>query len=319
MSPAQNAQVNATPPLVDSHCHLDLEVFDADRAAVLARAAAADVRAIVNPGIDLAHSRAAVDLAQRIPGVFAAVGIHPNSSGDFHPAQISALRALTAEPGVVALGEIGLDFHWKDVEPAQQAHAFEAQLALAAEVGLPVIIHSRDAHAEVAARLRRWVAGAHFRASPLAQRPYAGVLHAFSGDASLAEDAYSWGFVLGLGGPVTFRSAHALHDLVPSLRLDRLMLETDAPYLTPHPYRGKRNEPARIALVCAALAQLYDMTEAEVAMATTRVAMTFYGLQPADLQLGPSDPEIRSTRDTADDGLGGTTTLLDHSLAPSAA
>lgn len=316
---AQSPQSKAAPPLVDSHCHLDLDAFDADREAVVVRAAAAGVGAIVNPGIDLTHSRAAVNLAQRIPGVFAAVGIHPNSSGDFQPAQVDALRALSAERGVVAIGEIGLDFYWKDVAPTQQALAFEAQLALAAEVGLPVIIHSRDANAEVAALLRRWVDGAHFRTSPLAQRPYAGVLHAFSGDAALAEEAWSWGFVLGLGGPVTFRNAQALHALVPSLRLDRLTLETDAPYLTPHPYRGKRNEPAHIAFVCAALAQLYDMTEAEVAVVTTQVATTFYGLQPADLQLGQFDPEKRSARDTADDGLGGTATPLDHVFVPSAA
>lgn len=305
--------------LIDSHCHLDLDIFDADRAAVLQRAAVAGVRAIVNPGIDLAHSRAAIDLAQRTHGVWAAVGVHPTSSADFSQTHVDGLRALAAEAGVVAIGEIGLDFYWKDVAPAQQQAAFEAQLALAAELGLPVIIHSRDANDDVAATLKAWVAGAHFRASPLARRPFAGVLHAFSGNAALAEEAYSWGFVLGLGGPVTFRNAHELHALAPELRLDRLMLETDAPYLTPHPYRGKRNEPAHVTLVCAALAQLYGVDASEVAAATSQVALSLYGLQATDLQYGAFGLEKQNPRVTANDGLGGAAAHFDQALAPSAA
>ena len=294
----QNPENAELPQLVDSHCHLDLDLFDGDREDVIARAVTAGVRALVNPGIDLAHSRSAIALARRVPGVFAAVGIHPTSSGEFTQADIDSLRTLASEQGVVAIGEIGLDYYWKDVPPARQQAAFEAQLALAAELGLPVIIHSRDANDAVAATLRAWVAGTHFRTSALARRPYAGVLHAYSGDAALAEEAYGWGFVLGLGGPVTFRNAHALQALVPVLRLDRLMLETDAPYLTPHPHRGKRNEPAYVALVCGALAQLYALPEAEVAAATTAVAATFYALQAADLQLGQPDSEKRRARDT---------------------
>ncbi len=253
---------------------------------MVARAAEAGVCAIVNPGIDLTTTRAAINLARELPGVYAAVGIHPNSSEAFAPAQIELLRALAAEPGVVAVGEIGLDYYWKDVAPERQQEAFEAQLALAAELGLPVIIHSRDANDAVAEILRTWIAGAHFRASPLARRPFAGVLHAFSGNAALAEEAWDWGFVIGLGGPVTYRNAQALQALVPALRLDRLMLETDAPYLTPLPHRGKRNEPAYVAIVCAALAQLYGLAQSEVAAATTQVAETFYGLRATDLQLG---------------------------------
>ncbi len=311
MSDWRSAQPNAASPLIDSHCHLDLDSFDEDRDDVLRRAAAVGVRALVNPGIDLVHSRAACTLAQRISGVHAAVGIHPNSSGSFAESDIDALRVLAAEAGVVAIGEIGLDFHWKDVAPEKQQAAFESQLALAAEVGLPVIIHSREANDAVADTLRRWVAGAHFRSSPLAHRPFAGVLHAYSGDAALAEDAYSWGFVLGLGGPVTFRSAHALHALVPQLRLDRLMLETDAPYLTPHPHRGKRNEPAYVALACAALAQLRHISIDEVAAATTDAAKTFYGLPVDELQLDLLNLEKRSARDNADDTFGGTAALVE--------
>lgn len=265
--------------LVDSHCHLDLEQFDTDRALVLQRAREAGVRLIVNPGIDLHHCRQAVTLAERYEQVYAAVGIHPNSSGEFSAATVEALRDLAAHDKVVALGEIGLDYYWKKVDPVQQSRAFRTQLELAADLGLPVIIHNREATADVAAILRDWVHDAHTRRSPLASHPFWGVLHAYGGDLALAEEAYSWNFVLGLGGPVTFTNARQLHELVPHLRLDRLMLETDAPYLTPHPYRGQRNEPVYVALVCEQLARLTGRTTAEVAQVTTQVAYRFFRWQ----------------------------------------
>jgi TatD DNase family protein len=270
---------NAAALLVDSHCHIDLEHFAADREAVLARACAAGVASIIIPGIDLAQNRGALALAEQDAGLFVAVGVHPNSAGEFSDAALAELHCLARHKKVVAVGEIGLDYYWDKVSPEQQRQAFVQQLDLAAGVGLPVIIHSRDANADVADVLRTWVHGERFRRSPLAQRPFAGVLHAFSGDLALAEEAYSWGFVLSLGGPVTFRNARTLHELVPHLRLDRLMLETDAPYLTPHPWRGKRNEPAYVALVVEQLAHLYGTTPAEVAHVTTAVAQRFFQLE----------------------------------------
>jgi TatD DNase family protein len=164
------------------------------------------------------------------------------------------------------------------VEPARQRLAFERQLELAASLALPVIIHSRDANEDVAAILRQWVQSAAFAGSPLAQRPFAGVLHAFSGDVEMAEAAYTWNFVLSLGGTVTFTNAKRLHSLVPQLRLDRLMLETDAPYLTPHPHRGKRNEPAYIELVCTQLAALYAIPATTLAAESSVLAQRFFGL-----------------------------------------
>jgi len=265
--------------MIDSHCHIDLEQFDVDRADVLQRARAGGVGAIVIPGIDLAQNRGALLLAEGDAGLFVAVGVHPNSADSFGDDTIAALRDLAAERKVVAIGEIGLDYYWDKVAPEQQRRAFVQQLNLAAELGLPVIIHSRDANDDVADVLRAWVSSEQFRASPLAARPYAGVLHAFSGDLALAEEAYTWGFVLSLGGPVTFRNAHALHALVPKLRLDRLMVETDAPYLTPHPWRGQRNEPAHIPVIVERLASLYGATPAEVATATTAVAQRFFQLE----------------------------------------
>lgn len=271
--------------LVDSHCHLDTSEFDADRDAVIERARAAGLRALVIPGIDLAHCHRALALADAHDGIYRAVGIHPNSSGNFSATTETELLELALHPQskesenkVVAYGEIGLDYYWDKVEPARQRVAFERQLELAATLGLPVIIHSRDANDDVAAILSEWVQSAAFHASPLAKRPFAGVLHAFSGDVAMAEAAYTWNFVLSLGGPVTFTNAKRLHALVPQLRRDRLMLETDAPYLTPHPHRGQRNEPAYVALVCHKLAALYGVPPTQVAADSTALAQKFFGL-----------------------------------------
>jgi TatD DNase family protein len=271
------------PFLVDSHCHLDLDHFDQDRDAVVERARQQGVRLIVNPGIDLNHCRHALELADRYPEVYAAVGFHPNSSDQYDSSKLADLRALAAHPKVVAVGEIGLDYYWDKVDPAQQAIAFREQLDLAAELGLPVIIHSRDANEDIAATLEKWVESSAFRSSPLAQRPFAGVLHAFGGDLTLAQRAYEWNFVLSLGGPVTYKNARSLHALVPQLRLDRLMLETDAPYLTPHPHRGERNEPSYVALVAAQMAALYGRSVEEIAAETSAVALRFYGLEATEM------------------------------------
>lgn len=273
------SNVSPVPFLVDSHCHLDLEAFDQDRDAVLERARGVGVGLLVIPGIDLAQCRQAIRLAEGHRHLFVAVGIHPNSTAVLPEGWLEELRLLSSHPKVVAIGEIGLDYHWELATPAEQRTAFEAQLGLAAASGLPVIIHSRKANDDVAAILRTWVGGAPFRGSALARRPFAGVLHAFSGDLALAEEAYRWNFVLGLGGPVTFKNAHHLRALVPQLRMDRLMLETDAPYLAPHPYRGQRNEPAYLALVCTQLAQLCQCSEASIAEVTSAVAQRFFQVE----------------------------------------
>ena len=273
----------ATPPdaLVDSHCHLDQPQFDEDRDETIARARPVGVGLMVNPGIDLAASRAAIGLAERYPEVYAAVGVHPNDCGDFDADTVEALRRLADHPKVVAIGEIGLDYYWDSVPRDHQQRVLEMQLELAASLGLPVIIHSRESNQDVAAVLRTWVNGHAFRASPLARRPYVGVLHAFSGDLALAEEAYGWGFVLSLGGPVTFKNARDLHALVPHLDMTRLMLETDAPYLAPHPHRGRRHEPAYLPLVRDRLAELYGVTPSAVAQASTALALRFFGLEDA--------------------------------------
>lgn len=265
--------------LVDSHCHLDLPQFDEDRDAVWERAQAAGVRWLVIPGIDVGQCGQALRFAERHPGVYVAVGVHPNSADEFDTDDLRELRQFAQHPAVVAIGEIGLDYYWQKVALAQQRQAFVCQLDLAAELGLPVIVHSRDANDDVAAVLRAWIGSESFVNSRLRQRPFAGVLHAFNGDLALAQEAYGWNFVLSLGGPVTFRNAHGLHALVPQLRLDRMMLETDAPYLTPHPHRGQRNEPSRVTLVCEQMARLCGVTAAEVARQTTAVAAEFFQVE----------------------------------------
>lgn len=276
---AEPGKAAVLPFLVDSHCHLDLVQFDEDRAAVIQRARAAGVGLIVIPGIDVTQCRGALALAEATPEVYVALGVHPNSSGDFGPASVDELRALAVHPKVVAIGEIGLDYYWDRVTPEQQVVAFRAQLALAAELGLPVIIHNRDASDDVAAILEEWIGNEDFRNSQLATRPYAGVLHAFGGDLDLAERAYAWNFVLGIAGPVTFKNARQMHTLIPQLRPERLLIETDAPYLTPHPNRGKRNEPGYVALVAEKLAELTGASVDQVAQQTSTLALVFFGLQ----------------------------------------
>lgn len=271
---------NNSTMLVDSHCHLDLNHFDADRDEILQRAAENSIGTIVNIGIDLQHSRQSIKLAEEHDNVYATVGVHPNSSGDFGIQSITELRELAAHPKVVAIGEIGLDYHWKKVEPAQQKQAFEQQLNLAQELGMPVVIHCREANEDVCEVLRNWVASDSFRKSALNDRPFAGVLHAFSGDLAMAQEAYSWNFILSLGGPVTFKNAKTLHALVPNLRLDRLMIETDAPFLTPHPHRGQRNEPAYVSLVNERLAELFGISAEQMAKQSTELAYEFFGIRP---------------------------------------
>lgn len=262
--------------LVDSHCHLDFAQFDGDRDAVVQRAREAGVGFIVNPGCDLPSSRRAVDLAERYAEVYAAVGVHPHQAKTMSGEVIAELRRLARHPKVVAIGEIGLDFY-RDLSPREvQALAFEQQLALAAELQLPVIVHSRDAHDQVMSALdHAWRAGA---------RPAAWgagrwcVLHAFSAGDEVARRALDLGLCIGVAGPVTFASARGLHAVARTLPLERVLTETDSPYLTPHPHRGERNEPARVSLVAEALAALHGLSVREVGRRTSDSARSLFGL-----------------------------------------
>ena len=257
--------------MIDSHCHLDFPQFDQDRDEVLARALEAGLTAIVNPGTDLESSRRALALAERCDAIYAAVGVHPHDASTMNPQVVLELRQLVAHPRVVAIGEIGLDYY-RDLSPrAEQRAAFEAQLALAAELGLPVIIHQRESAADVMAALRDWAAGGHVGC----------VLHAFSGDEAMAHEAVALGFHIGVGGPLTFQNARRLPEIVSDLPVECLLVETDAPYLAPHPYRGKRNEPAYVRLVAERLAELRRMPFDALSRQVTANARRLFRLAPA--------------------------------------
>lgn len=272
-------------PVTDTHCHLDLPQFDADREAVIERAAAAGVSVIINPAIDLASCERVLALADRHAGIYAALGVHPNDSADFTGETARTLRRLAQHPKVVAIGEIGLDYYWERVAHDRQQAALREQLALAAELGLPVILHSRNSqaaagdaptcHADLLWEIEQWG-----RQIPTGTRVSGiiGVWHAFSGTLTEAERAYGAGLVLGLGGPVTFQNARQLHALVPQLRPDRLVLETDAPYLAPHPHRGRRNEPAYVPLIAESLAGLFGTTFQTVTQRTEATTGQCFGL-----------------------------------------
>lgn len=266
--------------LVDTHCHLYFHQYDRDRAAVLQRARDAGVRRIIVPAIDLGTCRQALALAAGESGVFAAVGIHPNSSADFNQAMLDELRQLASAPQAVAVGEIGLDYHWdKSPKPAQW-RAIESQLALASELELPVIIHNREGRVDTApsasedlmAILQNWAA-----AVP-AERRRLGVLHSFSAAIDVAERALELGFYLGFTGPLTFKKADALREIARRLPLNRILIETDGPFLAPQQRRGKRNEPAFVRYINDKLAELHRLPAEEMARHTTGNAETLFAL-----------------------------------------
>lgn len=266
--------------LIDTHAHLDFSKFDGDRPAVIERARAAGVDVIVNVGTDLASSRRAVDLAEQYECVYAAVGVHPHDAKRLDGAMLAQLRELAQNPKVVAVGEIGLDYY-RDLSPRDvQRRAFQAQLAWAARLGKPVIIHDRDAHDEIMDALTGWARG--LDNSPLAGRP--GVLHTFSGDLAMARQAIDLGFYISISGPVTYKNARQLPEIVKALPLDRLLVETDCPYLAPDPYRGKRNEPAYVRLVAERIAELKGIPLDELATTTTANARHLFGLSNMQME-----------------------------------
>lgn len=233
------------PPLFDSHCHLNHPRFDADRAEALRRARLAGVREFLVIGYDPDSSRRAVEMVEPDAGLLAAVGVHPHEAASWSSETERAIRCWVRQPGVVAIGEIGLDFY-RDLAPRDlQETVFRAQLDLAAELSLPVVIHTRES-----------VTPALDLLEPYARRGLRGILHCWSGSQEEAERACALGFLLGIGGVVTYGSAHPLPDVVRRAPAESLALETDAPYLPPVPYRGRRNEPAFLPWVAARVAEL---------------------------------------------------------------
>jgi len=243
--------------LADSHAHIDDERFDADREEVVARALAAGVSLIVNIGADMASSARSVALAEKYPGIYAAVGMHPHDSRDMKETDYRQLEQWATHPKVVAIGEIGLDYHY-DLSPRPvQKEVFLRQLDLARKTGKPFIIHEREAHADMLDIIRN------------AARGLNGVFHCFSGSVETAREYLKMGFYISVAGPVTFPKSVKTKEVAKAVPLDRLLVETDSPYLTPQPFRGKRNEPAYVRLVAEEIANLRDISLAELAVATT--------------------------------------------------
>ncbi len=256
-------------PFVDTHAHLDFSQFDADREQVIERAVAAGVIAIVNAGADLVSSRRAVALAEADPHIWAAVGVHPHEAKTVTAEVLAELRDLAGHPRVVAVGEMGLDYY-RDLSPRDvQRRVFRQQLDLAREVGKPIIIHDRQAHADVLRILHEWVGSGD-------RQDTVGVVHCFSGDVGMAREVIALGLYVGIDGPVTYPNAGRLRAVVAGVPLERVLIETDCPYLTPHPHRGRRNEPAYVRLVAEAVAEAKGVALADVARVTTENARRLF-------------------------------------------
>jgi TatD DNase family protein len=257
--------------LVDTHCHLDMSDFEDDLANVLDRARDQGVESIITIGIDLASSRRAIKLARLHSYIWAAIGIHPHDVHSATDATYATLEALIAANRdlIVGYGEIGLDYVKKRSEPKLQRQHFKRQLEMAKKLRLPVIIHDRDAHTDTLDILKE--------CGPF---PRGGVMHCFSGNLEFAEKIIDLGFFISIPGIVTFNNAHDLHDIARMVPITSLLVETDAPFLAPHPRRGERNEPSFVAHTAACIARLRNIPLAELAHATTANAASLFQFAP---------------------------------------
>ena len=287
--------------LTDTHCHLDFNKFDEDREAVIQRALDAGIDRFLVPGLDWDSSLAAVKLAQSRPEIHAAVGYHPTDAEKWEETSYEKLRALIMEssglllerqelsPGLqkklVAIGEIGLDYYWVK-EPEKQAHQrdiLKQQLKLARQVNKPVVIHMREANDEWFGQasvdlleiLTEWQTNLRAQNHPLAEAP--GVLHSYNGNLETAQKALALNFFIGVTGPVTYKNAEEKRQITRQLPLERLLIETDSPFLTPVPMRGKRNEPAFVTYIADKIAEIHMTTREQVAMITTTNAARLFG------------------------------------------
>ena len=253
--------------IFDTHAHYDDERFDEDRSALISSLPEKGVGLVVNPGISLETSRAAVAMARQYPHMYAAVGIHPEDCADFKPEDIDVLRSLAREEKVVAIGEIGLDYYWEENPPREfQQQVLRAQLALALELDLPVIIHDREAHADTLAVVREFPG-------------LRGVFHCFSGSAEMARELVKMGWYLGFDGPLTFKNNKKAPAVAAAVPLERMLIETDSPYLTPAPHRGKRNDSTYLPFVAEKLAEWKGVTREEIERITWDNGRRFFGIE----------------------------------------
>lgn len=253
--------------IFDTHAHYDSNAFKSDRDEVLTALPDAGVGLVVNAGCDIPSSKYGIQLAERYPHVYAAAGIHPSDCGDCTDADIAAVRELCKHPKVVAVGEIGLDYYWQDNPSREfQQKIFRQQIEVALELDLPVIVHDREAHGDTMAVLFDY---------PKAR----GVVHCFSGSPEMARELVKRGWYLGFDGPVTYKNAKKGPEVLAETPLDRIVIETDAPYLTPVPYRGKRNDSRYLPYVVEKLAEWKSLSPGEMERITWENGLRLYGLK----------------------------------------
>lgn len=253
--------------LFDTHCHVNDKPYAADRQDMLQRAFDAGVTYMMCPGTDIQTSSEAVALSHAFPQIYAAVGIHPEDAASATPAGFEQLRQwLTSEKKVVAIGEVGLDYHWKEPSRDIQKDVFIEQVKMAVELDIPLDIHDREAHGDVMDILRQYGQGVR------------GVFHCYSGSLEMAQELLKMGFYFGFTGTVVFPKSKKLKAIAAALPLDRILIETDCPYLTPPPYRGRRNEPAYVQYVAAELATLRDLSVAEIEQITLENGKRIFGI-----------------------------------------
>lgn len=251
--------------LIDSHAHLDDERFDKDRDRLIKSLKESGIDLIINPGSDLGSSIKAVSLSEQYDNIYAAVGVHPHSAKEMDESTIEVLKSFTNRDKVVAIGEIGLDYYYDNSPREIQRQKFIEQLELAKEVDLPVIIHTRDAAQETFDILKEAQDGS-----------LEGVLHCYSGSVEMALEYIKMGFYISLGGPVTFKNSRVSREVAKAVPIDRLLIETDSPYLTPEPYRGKRNEPLFVRYVAGTIAEIRGLTFDELAKKTSENAKKIF-------------------------------------------
>lgn len=256
--------------IFDTHTHYDDEQFDDDRDTLLCSLAEQGVGAVANMGASMRGARDSVELAKKYPFVYAAVGIHPDHAKELNEEEFEVLKVLAAEEKVVAIGEIGLDYYWDSTEREDQKYWFKRQLALAQELKLPVVIHSRDAAADTLEIMKE--------AYQQSGKKLTGVIHCFSYETEMAREYVKMGFYLGVGGVATFKNGRKLKEVIEDTPIERIVLETDCPYLAPVPFRGKRNSSQLLSYVVAAIAELKGISEEEVERITWENACNLYRL-----------------------------------------
>lgn len=252
--------------LFDTHAHMDDRAFDADREELLSSLPGLGVGLLMNPGCSLQSSRAASELSRRYPFVYAAVGSHPDAADEVEETVLDEYRRLAREnPKIKAVGEIGLDYHYEDIPREIQKRAFRAQMALAEELRLPVIVHEREAHQDGMDIVSEFPA-------------VTGVFHCYSGSLEMAKWLISRGWYIGFTGVLTFKNARKALEVAAGIPLDRIVLETDCPYMSPEPFRGKRNDPGRLYRMAEALATLRGFSREEIEAATLENGKRLYGI-----------------------------------------